>query len=139
MAAAPPYPANRNRRHMARFGIWRDITLLDTMKHFEHRCYSDESPEWLDRQWFDKRPNRTRRLRPIHPTEIFAFPGASHVLVCKVNLGTRLRIPMVASQTPAEFVKKLCNDRDDAAVIDAQLAWISCKALPANPLDLGRS
>jgi hypothetical protein len=132
LAAARHMTLNSNRRHMAGFGIWRNITLLDEMKLFEDRCYSDESPEWLDSQWFDRRPNRTRCLRPIHPIEIFAFPGASHVLVCKVNLGTRLRIPMVASWAPAEFVKKLCNDRDDAAVIDAHLSWIACKALSAN-------
>jgi hypothetical protein len=103
------------------------------------RPYSGQDAPWLDRQWFDQRPNRQYRLRPTHKSELSHFSGCTHVLVQKITTFDRLRQPLSLLAVPTPMKAKLQSEAAIDPELDSVLGEIFAELRTKQALHLGRA
>lgn len=100
--------------------------------------YSSSDAPWVDRQWFDLRPERAYRLRAIHTSELQTLGQGSHIVVQKMA-SERARVPVTLLGIPPRLIALLEGDGAQERVLDAVLAEIFAAALSGRSIDLGRA
>lgn len=108
------------------------------------QTYSEETPQWHDSLWFRARPNRTMRLRGIHPLEFQNVGyGHTHIIVQKKANGDRLRRGITLLAVSHELMKRLESESPNASDVDYVLsevlrALLSGRTIPLQSLiDIG--
>lgn len=95
------------------------------------------SVQWQDRRWFDDRPKRTYRLRPLLPGEFPEVSGDTHVIVMKLSTDERQRLPISLLGVPQAMMQKLQDEADDDPVLDAVLNELFFAFMAGEQFQLG--
>jgi len=99
--------------------------------------FHDGSAQSQDRCWFDDRPARSYRLRPLIPGELPEVSGDTHVLVVKLSFNERQRLPISLLGVPQALMQKMQDEAHDAPVLDAVLGELCFALMTGERLDLG--
>ncbi|EKE16723.1 MAG: hypothetical protein ACD_10C00836G0002 [uncultured bacterium] len=90
-----------------------------------------------DLLWFQERPMRNHRIRPVLPEEIERFGDGGHVLVWRTDAG-EFAIQPLSLQVPAPVLRVLATEAVRAAEIDALLNAVRFTVTFGQTADLGR-
>jgi hypothetical protein len=100
------------------------------------RPYYADDAAWLDSQWFQERPERQYRLRPMHRSEFNEFGGSTHILVQKITSFERQRQPLSLLAVPPRMQALLQGDLPLAPDLDAVLGEMFAALLTGRTFDL---
>lgn len=99
--------------------------------------FDEGNVQWQDRRWFDDRPKRTYCLRPLLPNEFPEVSGDTHVIVMKLSIDERQRLPIPLLGVPQAMMQKLQDEAHDDPVLDAVLGELFFAFMTGQQFELG--
>lgn len=99
--------------------------------------FNEGNVQCQDRRWFDDRPKRTYRLRHLFPNEFPEVNGDTHVIVMKLAIDERQRMPIPLRGVPQAMMWKLQDEAHDDPVLDAVLGDLFFAFMAGQQFELG--
>lgn len=108
------------------------------MKSLQINTFSEYDIQHKDRQWFDLRPAREYRLRPIHASDFQNVGCGTHVIIQCISKYDRARVPVTLLGIPPALMQLLEQGSSPEHSLDSVLADMFEAAQAGRSLDLGR-